>query len=64
MNESTGRLRGQPELALPEHRQDAPLETDERPDERVQCDQQRELARVRAQSEAGGHPRLAATISR
>src|ERR671936_1348966 len=67
------RLRAEAEVALADERQHAPLESDERADERVQPDEERELRRVRPQPEAHGRrghgrtataPRLlAATIS-
>ena len=44
-------LRAKPEVMLADERQHAALEPDHRADERVQPDEQRELARVRAQPE-------------
>src|SRR5581483_4883815 len=64
------RARAQSEVVPADQRQHASLEADHRADERVQADQKRELARVRAQTEPNrrhaGTPglpaRLAATI--
>ena len=45
------RRRGQPELALREQREDAPLLPDHRADQRVDADQQRELPDIRAEAQ-------------
>src|SRR5687767_3766629 len=68
-----GALRGQPEVVLADERKDAALEAHHRPDEGVERDEESELTRVRAKSEAnrsrahacvGESPRLlAATIA-
>ena len=71
MKLSTALFRREAEVPLPERRQHAPLETNERADKRVERDQQRELPRVRPEAETDLRhvdasvrlPRFAATIA-
>src|SRR5262249_49676960 len=58
------RLRREPELPLTDEGQHAPLEPDHRPDQRIDADQQRELARVRPQAQPRTHARAAAVPRR